>query len=119
MCTAPVIARRLIAGLMILVLALAGAGRGFASVPANGTGRVVIAGVTVALCETGKADRDGQVQHDCEMCALGATPLLPLPAGAALPAFRTRPASEAIRAEAVTAPYSSDRRPPPRGPPGL
>ena len=114
----PTLVRRLIAGLLIQILVFAGVALGFASVPQASSGSVVIAGLAVSLCETGKADDGRQKsQHDCQMCALGAAPLLPVPAGVILPALRTRPAGTVAPVDAGTLVSSSDRRPPPRGPP--
>ena len=116
MSAAPAFARRFVAGLMVLVLVLAGAGRGMAAMPMPISGSVVIAGVTIALCETGKTD-DSALRHDCELCALSAPPLLPVPAGLAPARAHSRPADSLLRAFLVPAAVPGERQALPRGPP--
>jgi len=109
-------ARRLVAGLMVLVLALAGAGRGMASVPMPSTGSVVIAGVTIALCET-DGKNDSALRHDCELCALSAAPLLPLPTVMVVAQWQSRPADAPRPAFALLRVRPGERQALPRGPP--
>ena len=109
-------ARRHVAGLMVLVLVLAGAGRGMAAMPMPISGSVVIAGVTIALCETGKTD-DTALRHDCELCALSAPPNLPAPTGLALAGAHSRPADSLRRTFLVPVAAPGARQALPRGPP--
>ncbi len=110
---------RSVAAVLLLVLALADVGRGWAAVP-DAAGPLSIAGAAVHICHTGPsgsvpADPD---RHDCcDACALLAPATLPVAPTSSEPARIARVADHAVPVPRGTTPARNRTPRQSRGPP--